>query len=332
MAKIINGINVPNMPWEEAPADNKLPIWRYSHNPITKRNEFEHIDRIFNSSLIPFNGEFIGVFRCDRTDGALMLYVGHSKDGFKIEIEPEPIHFVDLEGKPLADKMWGYDPRVLKIGDDYYINWCDEVGVGPTVGIAKTKDFKTFYKYDAPFIPNNRNGVLFPRKINDKYYMLSRPSDTTHTPFGDIFISESKDMEYWGKHKLLQSKGFASWNCLKLGGGPAPIETDEGWLVFIHGVTLTCSGYVYSAGAMILDREDPTKILYRSKDYCLTPTESYETNGFVPNVVFPTSVIADQATGRMAIYYGCADTYTGIAFTTIDRMINFIKKNNNYKV
>jgi len=330
MAKIINGQNVPNMPWEEMPKDCFLPVWRYSKNPITKVDQFPRIARIFNSALVPFNGEFIGVFRCDRTDGTLALFVGHSKDGINIEMEQEPLHFLDLDGNPIPDTMWGYDPRVVKIEDWYYVNWCDEVGVGPTIGIAKTKDFKSFYKYDAPFIPNNRNGVLFPRKINDKYYMISRPSDNAHTAFGDIFLSESKDMEYWGKHKLLQAKGFSSWNCLKLGGGPAPIETDEGWLVFIHGVNLTCSGYIYSAGAMIVDRDDPSKILYRCRDYILAPKEIYETTGFVPNVVFPTSVIADQATGRMAIYYGCADTVTGIAFTTIDRIVDFIKRNNNY--
>lgn len=330
MAKIINGENVKNLPWEEMPEGYTLPVWRYSKNPITKRNPAPKVARVFNSALVPFNGEFAGVFRCDRTDGTIVLYVGHSKDGYSIELEKEPLHFYSLDGNPIPDTMWGYDPRVVKIGDWYYVNWCDEVGEGPTIGIAKTQDFKKFYKYDAPFIPNNRNGVLFPRKINDCYVMISRPSDNAHTPFGDIFVSYSKDMEFWGKHKLLQGRRFAPWNSLKLGGGPAPIETDEGWLVFIHGVNLTCSGYVYSAGAMIVDRDDPTKILYRASDYVLTPEEDYETSGFVPNVIFPTSVIADQETGRMAIYYGAADSYTAIAFTTIDRIVDFVKKNDNY--
>ncbi len=330
MAKVLNGQNVPNLPWEDEPQGNNRPIWRYSANPITKRDQFEEIERVFNSALVPFNGEFVGVFRCDKTDGSLILYVGHSKDGVNIEMESEPLHFVDQEGKPLPDGMWGYDPRIIKMEDAYYVVWCDELGVMPTVGIARTTDFKTFYKYDAPFIPNNRNGVLFPRKINGKYMMLSRPSDNAHTQFGDIFISESKDLEYWGRHRSLQSKGFASWNCVKVGGGPTPIETDEGWLVFIHGVNLTCNGMIYSAGAMILDRDDPTKILYRCKNHVLTPTADYETKGFVDNVVFPTSIITDAATGRMAIYYGCADAYTGLAFTTVDKMIDYIKKNDNY--
>ena len=330
MATIINGENVPNMAWEECPEGYRLPIWRYSQNPITKRNPCEGVNRIFNSALVPFNGEFIGVFRCDQTNGQLHLYVGHSKDGYNIELEKEKIHFLDQNGNPIPDTLWGYDPRVIKIEDEYYVVWCDEVGCGPSLGIARTKDFKKFYKYDNPFLPSNRNGVLFPRKINGQYVMISRPSDIGHTPFGDIYLSFSKDLEFWGKHRLLQAKGFASWCMLKIGGGPAPIETDEGWLMFMHGVTLTCSGYVYCAGAMLLDRDDPTKILYRSEDYLLEPCEDYEVSGFVPNVVFPTAVVADQATGRLAIYYGCADTYTSVAFTTVDRVIDFIKKHDNY--
>ncbi|MCQ2742286.1 MAG: glycoside hydrolase family 130 protein [Bacilli bacterium] len=329
MSKVINGINIPNIPWEEAPEGYELPLWRYSKNPITKRNPIKNVERVFNSALVPFNGEFIGVFRCDGVDQVPHLRVGHSKDGYSIQLEEDVVHFLTLDGKKIPDAHWGYDPRVIKIEDEYYVVWCDDIADSPTLGIAKTKDFKTFYKYDAPFIPNNRNGVLFPRKINGKYYMLSRPSDTDHTPFGDIYLSESKDMEYWGKHRCIQKSHFSTWNNLKLGGGPAPIEIEEGWLVLIHGVNQTCSGYIYSAGAMILDRDDPSKILYRCQNVILGPSELYETTGFVPNVVFPTSVLVDQASGKMAIYYGCADTCTSIAFTTVDRLVNYIKENDS---
>lgn len=331
MSKILNGINVKNIPWEDRPQNYHLPIWRYSKNPIIKRDQFEGIERIFNSSLVPFNGEFKGVFRCDCRDGSCNLHTGYSKDGYSIEVNNEKIHFLTLDGKLCKEEAWSYDPRVIKIDDEYYVVWCDEMGNSPTLGIAKTKDFVNFYKYDGPFMPNNRNGVLFPRKINGKFFMLSRPSDTSHTPFGDIFISESKDMEYWGKHKVLLKSGFALWNGLKIGGGPAPIETDEGWLVFIHGVNRTCNGYVYMAGAMILDRDDPTKILNLCKDFVLSPSEPYETTGFVDHVVFPTSIIADQSTGKLAIYYGCADTCTSLAFTTVDIMIDYIKKHDCLK-
>ncbi len=325
MAKVLNGAIIPNLTWEEAPKDYEMPIWRYSKNPITKRNPFPNIDRIFNSALVPWKDGFIGVFRCDRLDGIPQLFLGHSRTGTDIEIEKEPIHFLSFDGAPLPDRVWGYDPRLVKIGDDYFVVWCDELGNAPTIGIAKTNDFVHFYKYDAPFIPANRNGVLFPRKINGRYYMLSRPSDCGHTPFGDIYISESKDLEYWGKHRLLLKRDFNCWSGLKIGGGPAPIETDEGWLTLIHGVQNSCNGFVYAAGVILLDKEDPTKVLAVCKDPILLPTEPYEMVGFTSNVVFPTSILTDGETGRMAIYYGCADTCTSICFTTVDRLLSYLK-------
>ena len=114
---------------------------------------------------------------------------------------------------------------------------------------------------------------------------------------------------------------------MKTGGGAAPIETDEGWLLFYHGVTGTCNGFVYSIGGAILDREEPSRVLCRCKNFLLTPEEWYEERGFVPNVCFPCAALADGDTGRIALYYGCADSYVGLAFTTAEDVISYIKAN-----
>ena len=106
-----------------------------------------------------------------------------------------------------------------------------------------------------------------------------------------------------------------------------PIETEEGWLLIYHGVINTCNGFVYRMGAALLDLEKPWKVIARSKAYVLAPYESYECVGDVPNVVFPCATLADADTGRIAIYYGCADTVTGLAFTTVDDMLKYIKEN-----
>lgn len=325
MTKILNGKSLPDMPWQDRPEGNDRPVWRYTGNPVIKRHSNSVIDRAYNSALVPFNGGYIGVFRGDKYDGCPNLFVGRSKDGLHFTIEEEPIHFVDENGSPVKDTEWQYDPRVIEVEGKFYVVWCDEFD-GATISIAETEDFKTFVKFDNPFLPNNRNGVLFPRKVGEHYLMLSRPSDIGHTPFGDIFLSQSKDMKYWGKNRVVVKRGWAWWNALKIGGGPAPIETDEGWLLFIHGVTNTCCGYVYSAGAVILDKNDPSKVLYTCKDALLSPEEIYETSGFVHNVVFPTATLCDADTGRIAIYYGSADTYTCLAFTTVDMVVDYIKK------
>ena len=307
MAKVLNARIVKNLPWEDKPKGYFLPVWRYSKNPIINRNVNKTIERTFNSGFVPFNGEFVGVFRGDSYAGIYNLYVGRSKDG-----------------NPAAENRYSYDPRVVELEGSYYIIFADNFNE-VTIGLAKTDDFKTFTKLEYPFLPNCRNGALFPRKINGKYMMLSRPSDNACSFFGNIFLSESYDLEFWGHHRLITRNGWANWNGVKCGGGPIPIETDEGWLVITHGVLFNVNNYVYSMGAMILDRDDPSKVLYKCENFLMTPQEIYEVVGHTPNVVFPTNVLIGEE-GKLAIYYGAADCYTCLAFSTVDILIDYIKE------
>ena len=322
MTKII-GEALPSIPWQE-PTDNR-PVWRYNQNPIVGRNPFDNVARVFNSAVVPFGDGFTGVFRGDTNNGIPFLYLGRSKDAIHFEFDEQPIDFFKEDGTKYVFE-YAYDPRLIKIDDTYYIVWCDGIGGSPTIGIGYTKDFEHFTMLEHPLLPCNRNGVLFPRKINDEYVLLSRPSDGGHTAFGDIFMSSSKDMVYWGKHKLVMKCGWEWWQGLKIGAGAAPIETDEGWLLLYHGVNRTCDGFVYSMGGAILDKDDPSKVLYRCGNYLLTPEEDYETKGFVGNVLFPCSALCDAETGRIAIYYGGADTVVGLAFTEVNRVVDYIKK------
>ncbi|MNO14577.1 Beta-1,4-mannooligosaccharide phosphorylase [compost metagenome] len=321
--KII-GENLKNIPWQDKPEGAVGPVWRHSENPVVKRNPAEGIARIFNSAVVSYEGSFLGVFRAETINGRPHLHLGKSEDGYNWEIEEERIEFIDEEGKPFQPN-YAYDPRLLKVEDAYYIIWCTDF-YGASIGMAKTTDFKTFVRLENPFLPFNRNGVLFPKKINGNYIMLSRPSDSGHTPFGDVFLSESPDLVYWGKHRHVMSKGGQGWwQAVKIGGGPAPIETTEGWLMFYHGVTGTCNGLVYSMGAVILDRDEPSKVKYRSSTYVLTPEEWYEERGFVANVVFPCATLQDAESGKIAIYYGAADTYVGVAYTTVQEIVDYVK-------
>ena len=322
--KII-GPNVPNMPWQDRPADNQtgLPLWRYHENPIIGRNPAPGVARIFNSAVMPYEDGFIGVFRGEQTNGIPYIYLGKSEDAIHWNFEENKIAFKDEDGNDFMP-IYAYDPRLVKVEDTYYIMWCQDF-YGAAIGMAKTQDFKTFTRIENPFLPFNRNAVLFPRKIDGKFKLLSRPSDSGHTPFGDIFISESKDLEYWGKHRHVMGRGSEWWESVKIGGGAAPIETSEGWLLFYHGVSGTCNGLVYSIGGAILDIDEPSKVKYRCETFLLTPEEWYEERGFVPNVTFPCATIHDAETGRIAVYYGAADSYVGLAFTTVDEVVDYIK-------
>ncbi|MCD7771789.1 MAG: glycoside hydrolase family 130 protein [Oscillospiraceae bacterium] len=326
--KIINGENLPNIPWQDKPENYNLPVWRYTENPIIGRNPIEGIARIFNSSVVTYGGRFVGIFRAESINGVPFLYLGYSDDAIHWEFEKDRINFVDEEGKPFMPSYM-YDPRLLKIEDTFYMIWCQD-GYGATLGIAKTTDFKTFTRIENPFLPFNRNGVLFPRKINGKYMLLSRPSDSGHTPFGDIFLSESYDMEYWGHHRHVMGISYNNWwEGTKIGAGAVPIETSEGWLLIYHGVANTCNGFVYSIGGAILDINEPSKVLHRCSTYLLTPEEWYEERGFVPNVAFPCATLQDAETGKMAIYYGCADSYVGLAFAQVDELVKYIIDHDN---
>mgnify|MGYP004599847699 CR=1 FL=1 len=297
MIKII-GEELKNIPWQEKPQGCGDVVWRYVENPIIERDAIPSSNSIFNSAVVPFEGKFAGVFRCDSKSRSMDIFAGFSEDGIHWEIEETPIVFEGAE-EEILKREYRYDPRVCFIEDRYYITWCNGYH-GPTIGIGYTFDFKHFYQLENAFLPYNRNGVLFPRKINGLYGMVSRPSDTGHTTFGDIFYSQSPDLEFWGRHRHVMStvKGDTSaWQSMKIGAGPVPIETSEGWLLFYHGVFL------------------------------LSPQKTYECVGDVPNVTFPCAALCDAKTGRIAIYYGCADTVTGLAFAQADELISYIKEN-----
>lgn len=314
------------IPWEERPEGCTDVVWRYRENPIIARNPIPKSGRVFNSAVMAYEDGFIAILRIDRKDGRPHLHLGRSPDGIDWTIEHEMIEWQNEAGEPVKN-TYAYDPRLCRIDDTYYITWCDDFP-GASIGLGRTRDFKTFVKMENPLMPFNRNGVLFPRKINGDYLLLSRPSDSGHTPFGDILVSRSPDLVHWGRHRIVMSPGGSGWwQTVKMGAGPIPIETPEGWLLFYHAVTGTCNGFVYSMGAALLDLDNPAKVLYRTRDYLVTPELDYETVGFVPNVVFPCAALHDEPSGRICIYYGAADTTTALAFSQRDQLIDYLKKN-----
>ena len=320
---IVSGSAVKNLPWEERPADCPDAAWRYSGNPIIPRYPFPGAQGVYNSAAIVFGDGFVGVMRVEHRDSMPRLHVAHSRDGIRWDIEREKIVMTGSDPE-IAHPRYTYDPRICRLDDRYYLTWCNDYH-GPTIGIARTRDFVRFEQLENAFLPYNRNGVLFPRKIHGRFLMLSRPSDNGHTPFGDIYVSESPDLVHWGRHRWVMGRGGQWWQSTKVGAGPTPIETTEGWLLFYHGVITNCNGFVYSMGAALLDLDDPSKVLYRTNEYLASPAAPYETTGFVPNVFFPCAAIVDAPTGRIALYYGAADTCTALCFCRAGEVLEFLK-------
>ena len=314
-------------PWQDRPAGSTEIVWRHRGNPVIGRKPMPGVQGIYNSAVVSYGDGYAGVFRTEDYTRFPRLHAGWSDDGIGWQVEPKPISFAN-HASDISD--YAYDPRVVRIDDWYYVTWCGGHN-GPTISMARTKDFRAFERLENAFLPFNRNGVLFPRKINGSYFLLSRPSDNGHTPFGDIYMSQSPDMVHWGKHRLVMSSGGDEvgqwWQRTKIGAGPIPIETPDGWLMIYHGVIDTCNGFVYSMGAALLDLEEPWRVLYRTSQHLLTPDADYEVSGHVPNVVFPCAALHDREGGRLAVYYGAADTCTCLAYAKIDELIEFTKAN-----
>jgi beta-1,4-mannooligosaccharide/beta-1,4-mannosyl-N-acetylglucosamine phosphorylase len=322
-----SGDPAPSIPWEERPAGTSDAIWRSTRNPIIPRDAIPRANSIFNSAVVPFRDGFAGVFRVDDKSRTMNIHAGRSRDGIEWEIGHEPITFepTDPQIPEIQEEfLFAYDPRVTWLEDRYYVTWCNGYH-GPTIGVGYTHDFETFNQLDNAFLPFNRNGVLFPRRIGGAYAMLSRPSDNGHTSFGDIFYSESPDLVHWGRHRHVMAPIPWTWQSTKVGAGPTPIETPEGWLLIYHGVLTSCNGFVYSMGAALLDLDQPWKVIARSRDYLMSPQAPYEQVGDVPNVFFPCAALVDEARDRLTIYYGGADTVTCMAHGFLSEVVEFVR-------
>jgi beta-1,4-mannooligosaccharide/beta-1,4-mannosyl-N-acetylglucosamine phosphorylase len=318
---------VPSIPWEDRPAGSDAVLWRSSRNPIIPRDHIPRANSIFNSAVVPFGDGFAGVFRVDDTQRVMNIHAGRSTDGIDWEIDHEPIAFIPADSRTREIQepfLFAYDPRVTWLEDRFYVTWCNGY-YGPTIGVGYTCDFETFHQLDNAFLPFNRNGVLFPRRIGDRYAMLSRPSDDGHTAFGDIYFSESPDLIHWGRHRHVMGTVPLTWQSTKIGAGPTPIETDAGWLVLYHGVLTSCNGFVYSLGAALLDLDEPWKVLARVRDYLLSPQALYEQVGDVPNVVFPCAALVDRDADRLSIYYGGADTVVCLAHGHLSEVLDVVR-------
>lgn len=203
------------------------------------------------------------------------------------------------------------DPRITRIGDVFYLTYVAVSRHGAATALASTTDFQTFQRHGVIFCPENKDVVLFPEKIGGEYLALHRPSGAVAFTMPEMWLARSPDLIHWGRHEHFLG-GISSWEIGRIGAGPPPIRTPEGWLVIYHGSCEPAHGAlgVYSAGALLLDIEDPRRILGQSKEPILVPQSDFEQHGFIPKVVFPTGLVGSRET--LLVYYGAADTVTAV--------------------
>ncbi|RMF57469.1 MAG: glycosidase [Calditrichaeota bacterium] len=298
---------------------------KYSGNPILTPEMWPYpVNAVFNPGAVEMNGETVLLVRVEDMRGFSHLTIARSSDGYvNWQIDPQPVLVPE---KKHQEEQWGIeDPRIVWLEDEhqYAITYVSFSQGGPVVSVALTQDFKTFHRIGSPMPPEDKDASLFPRKINGRYVLIHRPIIRGEA---HIWISFSPDLQYWGDHSVLLPVRPGWWDNHRVGLGPPPIETEEGWLIFYHGVRKTASGSLYRVGMALLDLDDPRKILYRSKHWVLGPHEPYEYIGDVPGVTFPTGVIVNRDSGEVRLYYGAADKCVAVATANLSHLIAHLKE------
>ena len=332
-----------------------MKLKKFEGNPIVSPNPDNPWENLVtcNPGVIYDGGKFRMLYRAagDDEDHVIRFGLAESEDGFHFtRVSDRPVFGPSADG---PDGGCVEDPRIVKFGKFFYVTYAfrpyppgrywtfahDEVrypesdeyspkawamSLGNT-GLAMTKDFRSFQRLGRLTSPmlDDRDVILFPEKIGGKYVLMHRPKEYVGADYGveypSIWLKFSDDLLDWQDKPsyLLITGRKGTWE-EKIGGSTPPILTDEGWLVIYHGVA---DGGLsqYRVGAMLLDREDPLKVIARLPEPILEPEYEYETKGFYNGCVFPTgNVVVD---GTLYVYYGAADKYVGVATCALDDLI-----------
>ncbi|MCD6496885.1 MAG: glycosidase [Deltaproteobacteria bacterium] len=301
---------------------------RHPANPLLHAALWPYpVNSVFNAAAAQVGDETVLLTRVEDMRGISHLNVARSPDGVGgWRIDPTPTLMADPDKHP--EEIWGIeDPRVVFLEEmnRWAVCYVAYSRGGPLVSLALTDDFRTFDRVGPITPPEDKDAALFPRKIGDRWVLVHRPITSFQGPEQHIWISHSPDLKHWGDHKiLLHSRSGSWWDAYKIGLGPPPLETAEGWLMMYHGVRVTASGALYRAGLALLDIDDPTKVLRRTDEWVFAPREPYERYGDVGDVVFPCGWIYDEDQDRIRLYYGAADTCLALATAKMSDVLDYI--------
>jgi beta-1,2-mannobiose phosphorylase / 1,2-beta-oligomannan phosphorylase len=244
------------------------------------------------------------------------LRLAWSDDGRRFQVDPGPT----LVGSGELEEYGLEDARVSQINNEYFITYTAVSRNGHGVGMISTTDWRTFRRHGMIFTIPNKDCALLPRRVDGRYFALHRPSAPGFGGY-QIWLAQSPDLIHWGSHRPLLGPREDSWDSFRVGAGAAPIETSQGWLDIYHGADAADH---YGLGAVLLDIENPFKLLGRTIEPILFPSAKYETNGFLNGVVFANGQIVRG--DRILIYYGAADSVICLAETSIEGLLYLLQQ------
>ncbi|MEM7625784.1 MAG: glycosylase [Planctomycetota bacterium] len=221
------------------------------------------------------------------------------------------------------------DPRITLIDGTYFITYVSVSEHGAATSLATTTDFRTYERHGIIFCPENKDVMLLPEKIDGRFAALHRPNTFQRFCKPEMWLATSEDAKHWGGHRFVWAGRYA-WDNDRIGAGVPPIRIDlsgtRGWLEMYHGSRrATKKGEVgaYMAGLLLLDPDDPAKVIKHTPEPIMAAQENWEMNGFVPNVVFPTGVVEDG--DRWLVYYGAADTHVGVTAFPLEALVGALR-------
>ena len=338
-----------------------MKLQKYKGNPVISPNPSLPWENLVtcNPGVIYDDGVFYMLYRAagDDEDHVIRFGLAESRDGFSFtRMSDSPVFSPSADG---PDGGCVEDPRIVKFGDTFYITYayrplppgrywtfphdvvrlpsCDgaapaswRLNLGNT-GLAMTKDFRHFRRLGRLTSPvlDDRDVILFPEKVGGRFVMLHRPKQYVGEEYGvefpSIWIKYSDDILDWEDKpsKLLVTGRKGTWE-EKIGGSTPPLRTEKGWLMLYHGVGDGGTAQ-YRVGALLLDGENPSRVLARLPEPILEPSEDYEMDGFYKGCVFPTgnAIVGDT----LFVYYGAADRFVGVATCKVDELLDELCKN-----
>jgi len=295
-------------------------LHRWEKNPVLTLDDMPfRANTVFNGTPIrlPEGGTGL-ILRIEGLQGYSFFALARSRDGLHFKVDEQPVLLPAKEGFFAQYENRGIeDPRATWLDDTWYVMYTAYGDWGPVIALARTDDGVNYERLGIISGPGNKDGVLFPKRINGRYARLDRP---VGHDIGSIWVSYSEDLLNWGDSEVVIAPRPGYWDAYRVGASVPPIELEEGWLEIYHGVKMTSAGPIYRIGTIVLDKENPAKVLCRSNHPILSPRTDYERIGDVPNVCFACGAVID-GDDDVKIYYGAADTSICVAFCTMNELI-----------
>lgn len=300
---------------------------RFPGNPILAPARWPYpINSVLNAGATVVDDHTVLLCRVEDRRGLSHLTVARSRDGVSNWIvDDAPLLSPDPNR---LEESWGLeDPRLTRVDelDSWVIAYTAFGPGGPAVALATTSDFRSVERLGIVCVPEDKNAALLPRRVAGEFVMFHRPV-TVIGSRADVWLSRSADLHSWSAAEpVLAARPGGWWDSARIGMGPPPLETPDGWLVIYHGVRQTVAGGLYRAGLALLDLAQPSIVLRRCAEWVLGPSEDYELMGDVPGVVFPCGLVHDPSSDELRLYYGAADTCIAMATSTLTEVLDHIK-------